>query len=146
MENILMKNRNVLLLIIGVLFLCSWVFLIYSNSLHSPFQFDDQLFIARNDRIKNLNNINLVWEDGHQRRRIISFLSFSLNYHFSKENVFGYHLVNTIIHIFSALATWWLAVLIIAFVRNDRSRNYLFGFFCTFIFCSSSVDRSCDVY
>ncbi len=38
-------------------------------------------------------------------------LSFALNYHFGKLNVFGYHLVNITIHTINGLLVWWLVIL-----------------------------------
>lgn len=141
-----MKNRNMLLIFIGALFLCSWGFLIYSNSLHSPFQFDDQVFIAKNDSIKNIDNIKLLWRNTRYRKRIIPFASFSINYHFSKEDVFGYHFVNTIIHIFSALAVWWFSVLMVSFVRADKLKNFLFGFFVALLFLVHPIQTEAVTY
>lgn len=141
-----MKNRSMLLIILGVFFLCSWGFLIYSNSLHSPFQFDDQVFITKNDSIKNLGNIKSLWEDSNYRKRIIPFASFSVNYHFFKEDVFGYHFVNTIIHIFSVLAVWWFAVLIVSFVRDDKFKNLLFGFFIALLFLVHPIQTEAVTY
>lgn len=40
--------------------------------------------------------------------RPIGIMTFALNYHFHKLNVWGYHLVNLTIHLFNALLIWWL--------------------------------------
>ena len=43
--------------------------------------------------------------------RPIGYLSFALNYHFHRLNVWGYHLANLAIHIANAVMVWWLIML-----------------------------------
>src|SRR5204862_4185154 len=76
-----------------VLFLLSLLaVVIYSNILFAPFQFDDIPNIVENPRIRNFSS--LPWSES----RFLGFLSFALNYHFGRLDVFGYHLVNLAIH------------------------------------------------
>jgi len=78
---------------------------IYSNTFSFSFHFDDASNIVENPLIKNLRYL-LIWPGS----RYVGFLSFALNYHFGHLNVFGYHLVNLIIHIVNAC-------LVYAFIR-----------------------------
>ena len=43
--------------------------------------------------------------------RFVTYVSLAFNYHFHKLNVFGYHLVNLLIHLCSGILVWWLALL-----------------------------------
>ena len=81
-------------------------FLIYSNTFASPFHFDDEPNIVENYKSRDLSNF---WPPSGTR--YIGFLSFAINYHFGSLNVFGYHLVNIIIHIINGLLIWWLIIL-----------------------------------
>src|SRR3989338_4631750 len=81
-------------------------FLIYSNTFASPFHFDDEPNIVENYKLRDLSNF---WPPSGSR--YVGVLSFSLNYHFGGLNVFGYHLVNIIIHIINGLLIWWLIIL-----------------------------------
>ena len=85
------------------LFLALIVFLIYSNTFGSPFVFDDVQFIPdnRNIRITNLTFKDLTKAafDGPSSYRPVAKISFALNYYFHRYNVFGFHLVNILIHI-----------------------------------------------
>src|SRR3989338_716758 len=81
-------------------------FLIYSNTFASPFQFDDNPNIVENYKLRDLSNF---WPPSGSR--YVGVLSFALNYHFGGLNVFGYHLVNIIIHIINGLLILWLIIL-----------------------------------
>ena len=80
-------------------------FLIYANALQAPFVFDDLLNITLNHHIR-LNAItadsitNILDNPGH---RFVADLTMALNYYFHGQNVMGFHMVNIIIHIITAL-------------------------------------------
>ena len=82
--------------------------LIYSNSLHGEFQFDDAGYILEDPHIRQFST--LWWEAGSWNIRFICLLSFALNYYFHKIDVFGYHLVNLIIHLLNALLIFASAI------------------------------------
>lgn len=84
--------------------------LIYSNTFYSPFHFDDLLNIVNNPAIKNILNLQAIWN--FYPTRFIVFLTLALNYHFHQLNVLGYHIFNLAIHIGSAILVWWLVRLI----------------------------------
>ncbi len=83
--------------------------LVYANSFNCSWHFDDYDNIVRNADIQIKS---LSWNDAekslygivHSGRwsRPVSYLSFAINYYFGGLNVFGYHLVNFIIHFFAA--------------------------------------------
>jgi tetratricopeptide (TPR) repeat protein len=80
--------------------------LIYSNTLHSPFIFDDVWYILDNPKIRNLGNFLDM-----SGTRYIAFLTFALNYKLGGYNTFGYHLINVTIHIINGFLVYWLVVL-----------------------------------
>ena len=94
------------------LLICFIGFIIYSNIFHSPFVFDDLEYIVNNFKIRNIGDLNAVWTAGNVPSRFVGLFSFALNYHFHQLDVFGYHLVNVIIHITTALCLWWFVCLI----------------------------------
>jgi len=79
------------------------IFLIYVNALNTPFQSDDERHILLNLEIDNpAYYLNLVPDTGLLEKitlRQVSLLAFALNYQWSQENPFGYHLFNILIHI-----------------------------------------------
>ncbi len=82
---------------------------IYSNSFYGEWHFDDFVNIVDNPYVQ-INKFS--WEtikhcvyglEQERPSRPLAYLSFALNYHFDGENVFGYHLVNFIIHYLAAV-------------------------------------------
>jgi protein O-mannosyl-transferase len=83
--------------------------IVYSNTFFCSFHFDDFVFIVTNSCIKDLHGLQSIWD--FWPCRFITFFSFALNYHFYQLNVFGYHLFNLAVHLFSALLVWRLVSL-----------------------------------
>jgi len=86
--------------------------LIYFNSINAPFTFDDWPNIRDNYhiRVSDLNYESLgdaAFESiaGH---RPLPNISFALNYYFNRYEVFGYHIVNILIHIMTGLFLFFL--------------------------------------
>ncbi len=82
---------------------------IYFNSFQGAFQFDDKINIVEN---KNIFLESLDWTqirstfygfDGRQINRPLAFLTFGLNFYIHKLDVFGYHVVNFVIHYLAAV-------------------------------------------
>ena len=93
----------------------------YSGTFDVPFIFDDLPSIVSNDSIKDLYGLKAIWE--YNRLRFVAFFSFAINYHIHGFNLFGYHLINLIIHIFAALTVYWLIILI--FQTPELKKNPL---------------------
>src|ERR1035441_1954792 len=83
--------------------------IIYSNSFHCSFHFDDYPHLIQNPAIRDICNLPNIWNYYHTR--FITFLSLAVNYHLNGFNVFGYHLFNLAVHIISAILVWWLVLL-----------------------------------
>ncbi|MDP3921441.1 MAG: tetratricopeptide repeat protein [Candidatus Omnitrophota bacterium] len=75
-------------------------FVLYSNTFHASFNFDDSVFISENLAIRDIGRLGSIWET--HKTRFLPFLSFALNYHFHQLDVTGYHLVNISIHILTS--------------------------------------------
>lgn len=79
----------------------------YSNTYHASWQFDDTRF--RNREAIHLNKLNwsqiqnTFFRDNGTVYRPVAWLSLAVNYYFNKDDVYGYHVVNIIIHIFASL-------------------------------------------
>ena len=93
-------------------FLLTICFLSYSNTFQAAWQLDDVQHIVSNDKIHissfSLSEINsaLRSKAGSDRLyRPITCLSLGLNWYIGQDSVFGYHVVNFIIH---ALTAWFL--------------------------------------
>lgn len=98
--------------LISVIFICLVGAIAYSNSFDCSLHFDDIPYIAENITIRNLSNVTAWWN--FVPSRPIGTLSFALDYHFHRLDVWGYHLVNLAIHIVNAVLVWWLVLLTMA--------------------------------
>ena len=83
--------------------------LLYGNTFHAEWHFDDFSNICENE---NIRIGNLTWSeltksiytrDGRLGRRPVAYMSFAINYYFGGFDVFGYHVTNLIIHIIAAV-------------------------------------------
>ncbi|OGR05324.1 MAG: hypothetical protein A2511_01060 [Deltaproteobacteria bacterium RIFOXYD12_FULL_50_9] len=87
-------------------------FLVYANSFKAPFVFDDFHNIVESPylRIQNLSPDKLLAAASHSKisQRWVANLSFAVTYYFFGQDVWGYHLVNLLIHIMTGIAVFFL--------------------------------------
>ncbi len=95
---------------LSYLFFFLLLIIIYSNSFHSSWHFDDYVNITKNSNIHidqlnwgSLKNTIFGIVDNSRISRPIAFLSFALNYYLHGLNVYGYHVVNFLIHYLTTL-------------------------------------------
>ncbi|MBU0606132.1 MAG: tetratricopeptide repeat protein [Candidatus Omnitrophica bacterium] len=120
----------------------------YSNTFHSPFQFDDEWNIVNNPDIKNLSNLRAIFN--FMPTRFITDLSLAINYHFGRNNVLGYHLFNLLVHLSAAIMVWWLVILTLQTpaLRDKKIAGHscLIAFFTALIFVSHPVQTQGVTY
>jgi hypothetical protein len=88
----------------------------YSNTFSAPFHFDDRPNILENPDVQIKV---LTWDRVEQlikntykvSIRVFSYFTLALNYYLGGVNVFGYHLVNFIIHVASGIFLYWFLML-----------------------------------
>jgi Flp pilus assembly protein TadD len=103
--------------VIYVLIIVIVGFLAYSNTFHSPFQWDEADFILRNPVVRDLGYFAEPWRaEGLQffdgfKSRYIGYLTFALNYRLHGFDVTGYHIVNLAIHIINGILVYLLVLL-----------------------------------
>ncbi|HJV66859.1 MAG TPA: tetratricopeptide repeat protein [Geomonas sp.] len=110
------------------------VVIVYANTLHSPFYFDDFVNLIDTPLIKDLSRFftDTASMQKDFGRRWFGYLSFALNYRLQGSQVTGYHLVNTAVHLCASLLVYWLARLTFitpfAMARDEDSRQRGAGF------------------
>jgi protein O-mannosyl-transferase len=92
----------------AIFFLCCMGLLVFYGTLHSPFHYDDAHAIVENPHIKDLNKFQETVGIQNIFNRSVLLLSFAVNQHVGEMEVFGYHLVNILIHILSAILWFFL--------------------------------------
>ena len=90
------------------------VTLAYSNTFQVPFIFDDAHNITKNVSMKfssiTFASLHQAATESPSAWRYFSNISFALNYYYGGQNVFGYHLVNLLLHISTALVFYFLVL------------------------------------
>ncbi len=143
-----LQNHRIIIALI-VISLC--VILPYINSLHTSFQLDDYHTIVKNKQIGNYERfLNLNTWGRFLYNRQIPNLTFSLNYSFDGYNVFGYHLLNILIHLFNSIFIFYLVLKL--FTTRILSVNYLqkykfqFALFTAIIFAVHPIQLQAVTY
>ena len=96
------------------LLLAVFIGVIYYPTLDVPFVFDDFPNIVENPAVhpEKLADLREVFNSPISTTRPLALLSFALNYLLGGLDVFGYHLVNILLHIANALLLYQLIVLL----------------------------------
>ncbi|HLF18227.1 MAG TPA: tetratricopeptide repeat protein [Candidatus Omnitrophota bacterium] len=113
------KKRGVhpVFVLLAVLSIVGLVFLSYSNTFQSPMLWDDINLVKNNPDVKSWNTVakalreNLGYGVVQQKSssyRPLQSLTYIIDHTIWKENAFGFHLTNTILHALVALGVFWL--------------------------------------
>ena len=120
-------------------------FIIYSNTFYASFHFDDKPSIVENYAIHRFD----LKEIFTASTRPVLDVTFALNYYFGKLNVFGYHLVNIMLHIANGIMLYFLLLWTI----NPRDQidpinkiNYKLPLYASLIFISHPIQTQAVTY
>jgi len=146
-ENI--KFQYVAILLIGFLSIG-----LYLNSLNNSFHFDDTPNILDNPYIRNLKDFSLFLKGIGSYvgiPRSFTMLTFAVNYHFHRFNVWGYHLVNLILHVFCGILAFLVAGVLFSLefegeAQPNKLRISLLSFLSALIFVSHPVQVNTVTY
>ncbi len=119
-----MDRRQIARTCFALLIITGCAFVIYSNIYNCPFVFDGAHEIEKNRKIRNLDNY-LSYSELIKPRAIV-YLTFGLNYAFSKLEPFGYHFVNIVIHAINGFMVYFLTLMILKLTYSqskDPSRQ-----------------------
>jgi Tfp pilus assembly protein PilF len=131
------------------------LFLIYSNSFNGGWHFDDYSNVVYNPHIKitsfSFSDIKHIIYDSDQKKlwRPLSVLSFALNYKFGGTDVFGFHVVNFIIHYLAAVFLFLFIYNTLKLQRlKDRYENiaYPIALLATFFWALNPVHVTAITY
>ena len=103
----------------------------YSNTMHVPFQFDDEDHITANPLVHEPYKLLLPSKTSEEaptldirsqmRTRVLAYLSFAINHRLSGPETTAYHIVNLCIHLINALMVYLLALWLIRGTHEDES-------------------------
>ncbi len=126
----------------------------YSNTFHVPFHFDDRTNIHLNP---NVQIKVFTWERLEQfirntykeTIRVFSYFTLALNYYFGGFNVFGYHLVNFLVHVGSGIFLYWFLLLTFnlpSLKEKYGAISYKAALFSSLIFISHPIQTQSVTY
>jgi len=90
--------------VLSIILIATVAIIIYSNSFYAPFHFDDQPTIVENYTVHRFD----LKEIFSTSTRPVLDITFALNYYFGKLDVFGYHLINIILHIANGIILYFI--------------------------------------
>ncbi len=91
----------------------------YSNSLHSPFQFDGVLHIQKNEALRSMDGFYKKYNLTNYANRFVSVLTLVFNVYLGDTDTFGFHLLSLQIHLWVCLLIYIVArVLLNRFPNN----------------------------
>ena len=128
------------------------VFWIYSNTLDSPFIFDDSPNIRDNPHIRlktlTLEGIKRAGFESLSPNRAVANVSFALNYYFHQYNVVGYHLANILIHITTGILLYFFVktTLSIPSLRSKYAPHVWIPLFTAFIWLVHPIQTQSVTY
>ena len=139
---------------LAILLISSISIVLYFNSLNNSFHFDDIPNIVENPHIRNLGDISLFFKGISSQGgtpRILTTLSFAINYHFHGSHVLGYHLVNLILHIFCCILAFLVAKALFSLQFEgkedpDKLKTHLLSFLVALIFVSHPIQVNAVTY
>jgi hypothetical protein len=126
----------------------------YSNTFHVPFHFDDRPNIVQNPNVQikvfTLDRLmQLVKNTYKESIRVFSYFTLALNYYFGGFNVFGYHLVNFVIHVASGIFLYWFLSLTFnlpSLREKYGAISYKVALFSSLIFISHPIQTQSVTY
>jgi len=117
-------------------------FLVYSNTFHASFHFDDTPSIVENYTIRNLNNVPGMLINN----RGIATATFAINYAIGGLNVVGYHIVNLAIHITNSILVYFLIFLTLARIESLRGNAKKIALYTALLFAAHPIQTQAVTY
>lgn len=119
----------------------------YLKSFTADFQFDDYATIVDNPLMKRLD-LPVLWD--HYKERFLTNLTFVLNYLVGGLNVFGWHLVNNLIHMAVSFLVYHLTKITFQTpqLKNqfDEQSQYAIALFSSLIFLVHPIQTQAVTY
>ena len=119
--------------------------IIYSNSFDCSFHFDDQHAIVENYAIHRFD----LKEIFSSSNRPVLDITLAINYYFGKLNVFGYHLVNLLLHISNGIMLYFIlfqTANLSSLKEKYGQRAYRIALYASMIFIAHPIQTQAVTY
>ncbi|MFQ5736829.1 MAG: hypothetical protein ACE5GY_08205 [Thermodesulfobacteriota bacterium] len=118
------------------------VVLAYSNTFDAAFQFDDMPNIVNNGSLRDLGNIGRVlWNT-----RGVTYATFALNYALGGPGPFGFHAVNTAVHIINSVLAYFILLATFGLLGWETPRSRMVAAFSALLFALHPVQTQAVTY
>jgi len=104
--------------------ICICGIIVFFVTVHSPFLYDDAHAIEDNPYIKNLSKFQQVVGFQNIFNRSILLFTFSVNHAIGQLDVFGYHLINIILHLCVAISLYFLTFEILKIEKTELALKF----------------------
>lgn len=121
---------------------------IYSNSFNASFHFDDQHSIVEYEAVHRFDLKNILLSSP----RPVLDITFAVNYYFGQLDVFGYHLVNFLLHAANGIMLYFILLLTINRVESangagsENKINFKVPLYAALIFTLHPVQTGAVTY
>ena len=105
-----MDNFSISARVKALALICVCGIIIYFATVHSPFIYDDAHAIEDNPYIKNLSKFQQMVGVQNIFNRSILLFTFSVNHAIGQLDVFGYHLINLMLHLCVGIMLYFLTM------------------------------------
>ena len=112
-------------------------FAVYSNTFKSPFHYDDEMVIQKNEDIRDIRDLRKIFTSNSSRP--VLTLSFAMNYWYGKLDPFLYHLINIFLHSLNG-------VLIFLILSLTFPGNFFYSLFPSILFVSHPINTESVTY
>ena len=137
LQGIILKKEINLSKSFSIIIIFVLTLIIYSNTLNSPFHFDDEKVIVKNESVRDIKNFSKIFFS-NPSRPVLTF-SFALNFWFGRLTPFSYHLVNILLHGLNG-------VLLFLILSLTFTGNLFIPLFASLIFVSHPVNIESVTY
>jgi tetratricopeptide (TPR) repeat protein len=151
-SNISSCRKNAFALVILSIILLA----IYSNTFHATWHFDDEKILENS----SLHLSSFTWDDikktlfSQKQKpwklyRPVACFSLALNYHFSKDKIFSYHVVNLIIHYITAAFLFLFISATLSLPSMEakyRDRSYSIALLASVFWASNPIQTQAVTY
>jgi len=127
----------------------------YSNTFSANFHFDDLPNIINNPSVQikvfTWDHLERLIQNTYKANsiRFFSYFTLALNYYFGELNVWGYHLVNFLIHVLSGIFLYWFLLLTLnlpSLKEKYGSISFKVALFTSLIFISHPIQTQSVTY
>ena len=108
---------------IHIVILITLAVISYIPSFQGVWQYDDFSQIVENESLKN-GVFNTKFLKGSNKFRAIPSISFAMNYSFGEHNIFGYHIVNLLIHMLVALFIYFFILELFFTIKQSNGIDF----------------------